>query len=160
MNKSIKFITKACFFLVLFLIIASITFFGVKHIISQTPATKIVSIKEHSIKVEIADTPVLRTKGLSGRKHLAKDAGMLFVFPKATMHSFWMKKMHFPLDFIWINGNTVVDLTENVLAPEDLESLDLTSYTPSESVDKVLEVNAGVVDSLNIQIGDKIKIKN
>lgn len=59
-----------------------------------------ISIDNKDIRVEVADTPKERKQGLSGRKNLAKDKGMLFVYKKPQKHSFWMKNMLFPLDFI------------------------------------------------------------
>ncbi|MCJ7740196.1 DUF192 domain-containing protein [Candidatus Microgenomates bacterium] len=124
---------------------------------SVTGNSKTVIINGNPIQVEIADNDALRTQGLSGRKSLATNSGMLFIYPKAGIYSFWMKEMQFPLDFIWINGDTVADLMKDVPAPETNDLLVLSTYQSNTPVDKALELNAGSIDRLTIKIGDKIK---
>jgi len=119
--------------------------------------TKIVTINNQRIIVEIADTDKLRTQGLSGRASLADNSGMLFIYPKPGIYSFWMKDMQFPLDFIWLNDDTVVDLTNDVPAPETNDLLVLPTYQSNTPVDKALELSSGSIDRMNIKIGDKIK---
>lgn len=110
--------------------------------------------------VEIADTIPLRSQGLSDRERLEEGHGMLFVFNKPGKHPFWMKGMHFPLDFVWINGDKVVGTTENVSSsvPEESSLFSLPIYYSPEPEDKVLEINAGEVEKWKIKIGDKVKI--
>ena len=143
------------FFLLLFLFVFLLLLF----IFSQkltVGKTKAISIRNHKFTVEVADTDTLRVKGLSGRKNLDKNSGMLFVFQKPSFYSFWMKGMNFPLDFIWINDETIVDLTENVpISKEDKTRM--STYTSGVPVDKVLEVKAGTVESLKIVVGDKVE---
>lgn len=118
-------------------------------------------INETKLKVEIADTPTKRSKGLSGRESLGQDEGMLFLFSSSQKHSFWMKGIKFPLDFIWINENEVVDITANAQPPaSDQKDGNLPVYSPKVEVDKVLEVNSGLVERLKIKVGDMIKISN
>lgn len=118
-----------------------------------------LTINETKLKVEIADTQEKRSKGLGGRESLAQDSGMLFIFQKADKHSFWMKGLNFPLDFIWIKGNTVVDIITNAQQPSPSQKgEDLPIYLPKTEADKVLEVNAGVADRLKIQAGDTITL--
>ncbi len=112
------------------------------------------------INIEIADTQGKRSKGLGGRQSLASDSGMLFIFPKEDFYSFWMKGVKFPLDFIWIRGNKIIDITENVQAPiagEKNENLPI--YQSKESIDKLLEVNAGFVTRHGIKIGNTLNLQ-
>jgi uncharacterized membrane protein (UPF0127 family) len=119
--------------------------------------TESLAINDHQFTVEIADTNTKRAKGLSNRQKLAQNEGMLFIFPEADFHTFWMKGMNFPLDFIWINSNKIIDLSENIPNPEE-DQHDLPVYRPKHPVDKVLEVNAGIIRKLNIRVGDIIEI--
>lgn len=116
-----------------------------------------ITIRNHTFTVEIADTDSLREKGLSGRKNLGPDSGMFFLFPKKGIYSFWMKDMFFPLDFIWISDDIVVDLTQNVPPPLPSSS-SLPTYAPKTSVDTVLEVSAGTIAAVGIQLGDNVAI--
>lgn len=122
---------------------------------------KQLQINENVLKVEIADTKDKRSKGLGGREKLASDEGMLFIFPDAKKHSFWMKGLKFPLDFIWINDNKVVDIIKNVPSPtEGQKDEDLPIYLPITEVNRVLEVNAQTVDRMGIKVGDTTKISD
>lgn len=114
-----------------------------------------VVINGQTILVEVADSPEKRTKGLSGRDALAANRGMLFVFSEPGNHSFWMKEMKLNLDFIFVNGKEVVKVEENVPFPQDNE--DPVVISPTEKYDKVLEVNQGVVNKLNIKKGDEME---
>lgn len=102
------------------------------------------------VAIEMRNTPEGRSQGLSGREKLGKNEGMLFIFDVPAKYGFWMQEMKFPLDFIWIRGNEVVELTEKV----GIERMDLK---PSLAVDRVLEVNSGWAKENNIKVGDKIK---
>ena len=113
-----------------------------------------IGVNDISFQVQVADTPRERAKGLSGRESLAEEEGMLFVYEEAGRYSFWMKGMQFPLDFIWIKGDRVVDLDRNVLPGE--VQLPKT-ISPKVKVDKVLEVKAGSIEEYNIEVGDRIR---
>ncbi len=123
----------------------------------QGPVIKPIQINGIKLNVEIADTKEKRTKGLSGRDNLASDSGMLFIFPDTSQYSFWMKGLSFPLDFVWIKGDKVVGILENV-PPQASGQADssLPIYQPNIAVDKVLEVGAGVIRRLDIKVGDSI----
>jgi uncharacterized membrane protein (UPF0127 family) len=118
-----------------------------------------LSVKETVITVEIADTQETRSKGLSGKEKIADNEGMLFTSNVPSFPTFWMKDMKFPLDFIWITGDKIVDIIENVPNPESqTPEKDLPLYKPNQAVDKVLEVNAGFVSTNNIKVGDSVTI--
>ena len=57
--------------------------------------------------------------GLSGVGKLCRDCGMLFVFGKPKIQSFWMYGMKFPLDFVFIRDSRVVEVVENVQVNDD-----------------------------------------
>ncbi|MDP6945674.1 MAG: DUF192 domain-containing protein [Myxococcota bacterium] len=56
------------------------------------------------VMVEVAATPQARRKGLMGRKTLAPGHGMLFVFDRQKVHTFWMRNTLISLDMIFIAG--------------------------------------------------------
>ncbi len=121
------------------------------------PLTAKVRIRDHTWNLNVAVTPYEKEIGLSGKKSLAQDAAMLFVYDQPGRYSFWMKGMEFPLDFIWIKENTVIDITKNVSIPNGQP---LKRYESIEPVDKILEINAGQTDMLGITIGDSVKFFN
>lgn len=120
-----------------------------------------VVINDAKIKVEIADTQTKRSQGLGGRESLASDEGMLFIFEKVDKYPFWMKGLKFPLDFVWIKEDKVIDLLTNIPPPQSGQKDEtLPIYQPKEPINKVLEVNAGTVDRLKIKVGDTVKIES
>ena len=113
-------------------------------------------IKEISWDVELAQTIPERARGLSGRKSLDQNSGMLFIISKPARELFWMKGMNFPLDIIWIRHGKVVDITQNAQPLKN--NFKPILYKPKEPIDMVLEINAGQADQYGIQIGDKVDI--
>ncbi len=120
---------------------------------SRDANKSIVEINGKEIEVEIADTPESRYNGLSNRDGLRADYGMLFVFEDKRERTFVMREMNFPLDIIWIDGNTIIGISEN-LPPEGKRYKNL--YKSPAPVDYVLEVNASFADKNNIKIGDTV----
>lgn len=110
-----------------------------------------VRIGDASFNVEIADNAILQARGLSGRESLPEKTGMLFVFSSPAKRGFWMPDMHFSLDMVWISGDRIVDVTENV-PPSGFGEPDI--YYPPVDVDKVLEIPAGSVKKYALKIGD------
>lgn len=127
--------------------------------VPERPVFKELQIDSTKLKVEIADTQSKRAKGLGDRENLASDGGMLFIFSKPGKQAFWMKGMKFALDFVWIRGDTVVDIFPNIPPPAQGQSdTSLPIYQSKEEVDKILELGGGIVQRLNIKVGDTIKI--
>ncbi|MCR4275020.1 MAG: DUF192 domain-containing protein [Candidatus Campbellbacteria bacterium] len=120
----------------------------------DSPKIATVSIDDKTLAFEVVDTPELRTQGLSGRKSLLPNTGMLFVFDTSDVYGFWMKDMFFSLDIIWLDNNfTVVHLEQNV-SPETYPSV----FIPNEKALYVLEVNAGVSNELHIEKGTQLEV--
>ncbi len=82
---------------------------------------------------------------------------MLFVFNRPDKYEFTMRGMEFPLDFIWINGDKVVDLTPDISPPAP--GAVSINITPGSPADYVLEVNAGTINKLGINIGETVIIR-
>lgn len=107
-----------------------------------------------SLNIEIAETDYETQTGLMYRKGMEDDQGMLFIFPDEAMHSFYMKNTQFPLDLIFIKGDsTIASIKENT-KPFDEEGL--SSKVP---VQFVLEINAGLSAEWELEVGDKIVIQ-
>lgn len=122
------------------------------------PALRTLQINSQTLQVEIADEPDEITLGLSFRSQIGSD-GLLFVLPSRTVPAFWMKGMKFPLDFVWIDRNTVVDVTANVPIQEGAIDSELILYRPTAAVTHVLELNAGAIESLKINVGDSVRLQ-
>lgn len=126
-----------------------------------TPSVQTLKVRigEHTILVEVADSAEERSTGLSGRDGLEEGRGMIFLFPESAVQRFWMKEMKFPIDIIWVRDGRVVGFEEDVPVPAaGVSESELPVYFSPEAVDMVLEVSAGTVYSLGIQVGDKFEV--
>ena len=108
--------------------------------------------------VELAFTSEDRTQGLSDRDGLAETSGMLFVYGEAGTLTFWMFNMRFDLDFVWIGEDcTVLDIHRNVPRPsEGRQPGELPRYSPNAPAQYNLEINAGMSERFDIEIGDRV----
>ena len=128
-------------------------------IYQATTSTETVTIDNTIFTVDVARTTAQQARGLSGRTSLASNSGMLFPFNPPQQPQFWMIKMNFPLDFVWIDKGQIVDITRKVPAPlPNTPTNQLPLYSPKTVVNNVLEINAGA--SNNFKIGDKVTISN
>lgn len=115
-----------------------------------------ISIGGEVLDLEVVWTEADRNRGLSGRANLPSDTGMFFIFPESGPHFFWMKDMNFAIDIIWFDKDlNVVDIKKN-LEPSSYPK----TFAPLTPAQYALEVNAGLLDSLKIKIGDQAKILN
>jgi len=107
-----------------------------------------------TIDIEIADDEYTTQTGLMYRTKLETNHGMLFIFPDSQMRSFYMKNTKIPLDIIYIDENkTIVSFQKNA-KPMDETSL------PSEAPAKyVLEINDGLADVWDLNVGDTISFE-
>ena len=120
----------------------------------STPKTVDIVIGETRVKVEIADTPELRAKGLSNRKRLRAGHGMLFVFEFSRRQSFWMKDTSIPLSIAFISPDGTIRQIEQ-MTPFDLGQV--TSDYPTQYA---LEVNQGFFQEHNITVGMHVDLTN
>jgi len=108
-------------------------------------------------EVEIARTILEKIKGLSGRKSLGEDKGMLFAFDFQSIYPFSMKNTLIPLDIIWLDKNMrIVDIRK---VNKPCISFFCQPIIPRKLAKYVLEINCGLCDKLGIKIGDVSEIK-
>lgn len=100
--------------------------------------------------VEIAQTESARKQGLMHRQNLPQTHGMLFIWPQPAPIAMWMKNTPLPLDILFIQGDTIVQIHPNA-RPNNK-----TLIPALHPVDKVLELNAGTVAAHGIKPGWKI----
>jgi len=142
--------TKKIFTLILLLIlIIFLSFYIAKSaaLLTKNDANKIghVEILNTLIKVNLATTKSEQEQGLSERKSINDDEGMLFIFQKPSVNYFWMKDMKFPIDIIWIGDNSEIIYIKKNVNPDTYP----TTFGPNEESRYVLEVNAGFSEKNN-----------
>lgn len=88
------------------------------------------------------------------REKLLPQRGMLFIYEKEAIRSFWMKNVNFPLDIIFINSDfEIID----IISAKPCKSPPCKRYLPKEKFLYALEINPGEISKKFI--GKKIKIK-
>ncbi|WP_026450466.1 DUF192 domain-containing protein [Aequorivita capsosiphonis] len=105
-----------------------------------------------TLDIEIADDEYKTQTGLMYRHNMAPNHGMLFIFPREQPRSFYMKNTEIPLDIIYLNSKKeITSIQKNAKA---FDETSLPSEAPSQYV---LEVNAGLSDTWNLEKGDMMK---
>jgi uncharacterized membrane protein (UPF0127 family) len=105
------------------------------------------------LKVDLALTQKDQEQGLSGRKELNEEEGMLFVFNHTGQYPFWMKDMNFAIDIIWLGEDLrVVYIKKNAL-PESYPE----TFLPDQNAKYVLEVLSQFSEKNNLKVGDKVE---
>jgi uncharacterized membrane protein (UPF0127 family) len=107
---------------------------------------------EHLFKVEMADTPKTRARGLMFRKSMPADRGMLFDFKVEGPVSMWMKNTYIPLDMVFIGRDGRVVGVAADAAP--LSERIISSPAPAYAV---LELNAGAARRISLAPGDRVR---
>lgn len=103
------------------------------------------------LDIEFAESRYEQETGLMYRESMEDNQGMLFVYDDEAPRSFYMKDTYIPLDIIYYSADsTAVSFQENA------EPMDETSLPSGEPAQFVLEINGGLVEEWNIEIGDKI----
>ncbi|MDA0705144.1 MAG: DUF192 domain-containing protein [Proteobacteria bacterium] len=106
----------------------------------------------HRFDMHIAESDEQRARGLMFVRSLPDTAGMLFIYEIDMYLSIWMKNTFIPLDILFIRSDgTVSSITY------DAEPQSLKSMVALEPVRYVLELNAGVAESLSIDQYSRIE---
>ncbi|MCW8924888.1 MAG: DUF192 domain-containing protein [Xanthomonadales bacterium] len=116
-----------------------------------------VELRGKRFSVEIADTREKQALGLMFRDSLAEDAGMLFIFPRAAPRSFWMKNTRIPLDILYFN--TDLELVSISADTPPCRVRYCPSYPSKVPAKFVLELNAGTVSELGVELGDRLTVE-
>lgn len=104
----------------------------------------------------IADTEYEREQGLMFKKNLAQNTGMFFIFKNENIYPFWMKNTFIPLDIIWLDNNLKIVFIKNSAQPCADEKC--PSITPDKKAKYVLEINAGIAEKLEMNIGNFVSL--
>ena len=105
-----------------------------------------------SVKAEIARTQEDRNRGLMFRKKLPDGEGMLFIYERDEVMSFWMKNTVVPLSIAFIASDG------RIIEIKDMYPHDENSVISSRSVRFALEVPQGWFSRAGVQSGDVVKI--
>ncbi|HEX4405301.1 MAG TPA: DUF192 domain-containing protein [Polyangia bacterium] len=101
-----------------------------------------------SFRVELARSEPELEKGLMYRERLAPETGMLFLFPRESVQTFWMKNTLIPLDMIFISADHKI-----AGIVHDAEPQTLTVRSVAEPSQYVLEIGGGLSARLGLRAG-------
>ena len=102
-------------------------------------------------RVELAETPAQRSRGLMFRRSLAPGAGMLFLFPERERPTMWMANTWLPLDMLFAAADgRIVHIFANAVPRSRLT---VSSPQPARMV---LELRGGAARRLGIRPGDRL----
>ncbi|GAA4887133.1 hypothetical protein GCM10023311_08530 [Flaviramulus aquimarinus] len=107
---------------------------------------------EVKLDIEIADTDFDIQTGLMYRNSMETNQGMLFIFDDERERYFYMKNTKIPLDLIFIDSNKKIVSFQKNAKPFNESSL--PSNAPAQYV---LEINASLVDTWGLSVGDSIR---
>jgi uncharacterized membrane protein (UPF0127 family) len=119
----------------------------------ETKTITIVSQKGPvPVDAELARTDTERSAGLMFRTGLEDGKGMLFIFDKDEVLSFWMKNTLIPLSIAYIAyDGTIIDI-------RDMYPNDTSPVHSSRSVRYALEVPQGWFKRAGVKEGDTVKL--
>lgn len=135
--------------------ISIILFLCINSIFAKKLETKKLTIQTQSNQIIIVDAELAKTQeqrnyGFMNRKKIPDGTGMLFIFEKDQILSFWMKNTPHPLSIAYIDSKgTIKDIF-------DMTPYSLSTIVSTTSVRYALEVPQGWFKKENIQIGDKL----
>ena len=103
-----------------------------------------------SLHVELADSLILRIKGLMGRKSMGDIDGMLFVFDRPGRYGLWMLNTRIPLEAIFFDEDGIaVDIIQ-------MEPHSLKTHEPRADASFILEVERGFCQRHPIKVGKSL----
>lgn len=103
-------------------------------------------------RVEIADSPEERARGLMYRESMSSGAGMLFIFDRPREVGFWMKNTLIPLDMLFVEPDgRVAKVHENAIPHDE------TLIPGGANIAYVLEINGGLARRLGISEGAELR---
>ena len=109
-----------------------------------------MSINDTPITVEIASTAQQRYMGLSFRKFLGPNSGMLFVYPDERPLTFTMRNTLIPLSIAFLSKDLVINEIHDMdVGPDQL-------FPSRKSAQYALEVDQGWFATNGINVGDQL----
>ena len=117
--------------------------------------TTTIELDGNRFQVEIAETPEQKQRGLQHRVALEAHHGMLFLFDKPQMLSFWMKDCDIPLDILFFNDGQLVEYADSA-PPCNQPAFLCPTYSSKVPADLVVELKAGTRKQLKLNTLTKI----
>ncbi|NJL98216.1 MAG: DUF192 domain-containing protein [Synechococcaceae cyanobacterium SM2_3_2] len=128
----------------------------------QLPLVAQATIGDYKFLLEAAVTPQQQAMGLMFREEVAPDRGMIFPYdPPVPRVSYWMFNVPISLDIIFIAGDEVVHIADNV-PPCTSPPSACPTYGPGPGtppINVVLELAGGRSEEIGLTVGGKVVIE-
>jgi len=115
-----------------------------------------VELKGRHFAIEIAADEQSRARGLMFRDSMPDDHGMLFIFDRPYVQTFWMKNTRIPLDILYFDANYKLVSVQERVPP--CRSDPCAQYPSTGPAQYVLELNAGMTQKLGAKPGDTLAV--
>lgn len=119
----------------------------------------VIQLGDQTLQVQVPTSLRTQELGLGGRYTMRETEGMYWDLSTTLQPAFWMKGMRFPLDFIWLDGGKVVEVTTDVQPLSGPDQADPPVLRPAEVVDGVIEVVGGFVNRHDVHVGDAVVVE-
>jgi hypothetical protein len=140
------------------LLIACAVLTGCKEKTSK-PETLDAKIAGETFKLELALTSNERFRGLSDRRSIPADGGMLFAFRQPRELGFVMRKCYVPIDIIYLGPRGhIVSMHRMKVQPYDTPEGELKSYPSGWPAQFAIELPGGTLDKLELKTGEQIEL--
>ncbi len=111
-----------------------------------------LAVKGKKIRAEVVQTEEEKARGLMFREGLGKDEGMLFVYDREEILTFWMKNTPLPLSIAFLDQRgKIVDI-------QDMDPFSLRTHASTLPARYALEMNQGWFKRNGIGVGDVVSI--
>jgi uncharacterized membrane protein (UPF0127 family) len=125
-------------------------------VVSETPKAFTeffdISIGTEKARIQVAIWPAEQQQGLMHRRDLGPNDGMIFIYKKPQIMSFWMRNTPTPLDIGFFDGEGVL----REIYP--LHSFDETSVKSKAAAKFALEMPRGWYSTHNVRPGSKLDL--
>lgn len=129
----------------------------------ENPLEQVIKLPTTSVELggekftlEITFTEDQRRLGLAGRKELTADRGMIFVFDRPLVRSFWMKGCLIDLDIIFVKKDFTIAKITTMKKPSGTGPL--KHYCSDEPIKYAIELPEGTAERLKLQKGMKVNL--
>jgi len=110
-----------------------------------------LKVGNQSIQAEVAATDESRQRGLMFREKMARNEGMLFVFPQIAYHAMWMRNTPLPLSVAFLDDRG------KILSIHEMQPFTEQSHQAAGPARFALEMNSGWFSANRIFAGDIIR---
>ena len=119
-----------------------------------------VTIDGQTFHLELALEAKAWEQGLSDRRTIDPDGGMLFVFTTSNRRYFVMRRCHIPIDLIYLDTNGYLVQTHEMTVEPDPMAPDnqLKQYDSRDPVQFAIELPGGCLKRLKLEIADRIDL--